>query len=129
MLTSFLFLLLFAFFFFFFSSRRRHTRFDCDWSSDVCSSDLAPAVGAYFEAHIEQGPVLENHERVIGVVSAALGQRWYDVSVQGMEAHAGPTPMELRHDALLAASRASWRSSDRKSTRLNSSHSQISYAV
>ena len=64
----------------------------------------APAVGAYFEAHIEQGPVLENHERVIGVVSAALGQRWYDVSVQGMEAHAGPTPMELRHDALLAAS-------------------------
>src|SRR3989475_11075643 len=29
--------------FFFFSSRRRHTRFDCDWSSDVCSSDLAPA--------------------------------------------------------------------------------------
>src|SRR5688572_32213991 len=30
----------FCFFFFFFSSRRRHTRFDCDWSSDVCSSDL-----------------------------------------------------------------------------------------
>src|SRR2546427_7503447 len=30
------------FFFFFFSSRRRHTRFDCDWSSDVCSSDLSP---------------------------------------------------------------------------------------
>src|SRR6266853_4502619 len=30
------------FFFFFFSSRRRHTRFDCDWSSDVCSSDLVP---------------------------------------------------------------------------------------
>src|SRR5688572_31067600 len=30
----------FLFFFFFFSSRRRHTRFDCDWSSDVCSSDL-----------------------------------------------------------------------------------------
>src|SRR5688572_31310929 len=35
--VSFLF---FFFFFFFFSSRRRHTRFDCDWSSDVCSSDL-----------------------------------------------------------------------------------------
>src|SRR2546430_14042127 len=31
-----------VFFFFFFSSRRRHTRFDCDWSSDVCSSDLVP---------------------------------------------------------------------------------------
>src|SRR6266567_5790043 len=33
-----------AFYFFFFSSRRRHTRFDCDWSSDVCSSDLADRV-------------------------------------------------------------------------------------
>src|SRR5688572_31784329 len=32
--------MIFFFFFFFFSSRRRHTRFDCDWSSDVCSSDL-----------------------------------------------------------------------------------------
>src|SRR2546430_8731367 len=31
--------------FFFFSSRRRHTRFDCDWSSDVCSSDLTPTSG------------------------------------------------------------------------------------
>src|SRR5256886_13122200 len=40
--------------YFFFSSRRRHTRFDCDWSSDVCSSDLAPALAknpvAYFSA-------------------------------------------------------------------------------
>src|SRR5688572_31345985 len=36
----FIFWLLFFFFFFFFSSRRRHTRFDCDWSSDVCYSDL-----------------------------------------------------------------------------------------
>src|SRR5256886_5230244 len=38
---SFYDLLYFCVFFFFFSSRRRHTRFDCDWSSDVCSSDLA----------------------------------------------------------------------------------------
>jgi len=64
----------------------------------------SPAVGAYFEAHIEQGPVLEANDCVIGVVQGALGQRWYDVAVQGMEAHAGPTPMELRRDALLAAS-------------------------
>ena len=60
-------------------------------------------VGAYFEAHIEQGPVLEAHDTTIGVVQGALGQRWYDVSVHGMEAHAGPTPMELRRDALLVA--------------------------
>src|SRR5688572_25578010 len=36
------FMFFYFFFFFFFSSRRRHTRFDCDWSSDVCSSDLSP---------------------------------------------------------------------------------------
>jgi len=68
------------------------------------ASAVASPVGAYFEAHIEQGPVLEANERVIGVVEGALGQRWYDVVLQGMEAHAGPTPMELRKDALLAAS-------------------------
>ena len=60
-------------------------------------------VGAYFEAHIEQGPVLEAHATTIGVVTGALGQRWYDVVLTGMEAHAGPTPMELRRDALLPA--------------------------
>ena len=60
-------------------------------------------VGAYFEAHIEQGPVLEAHATTIGVVTGALGQRWYDVVFTGMEAHAGPTPMELRRDALLPA--------------------------
>ena len=62
-------------------------------------------LGAYFEAHIEQGPVLENENKTIGVVQGALGQRWYDVTVLGQDAHAGPTPMELRHDALLGASR------------------------
>ena len=61
-------------------------------------------IAAYFEAHIEQGPVLENADTVIGVVTAALGQRWYDVVLTGVEAHAGPTPMPLRRDALLAAS-------------------------
>ncbi|RIX73725.1 Zn-dependent hydrolase [Acidovorax cavernicola] len=74
------------------------------YAGAVPASAAASPVGAYFEAHIEQGPVLEANERVIGVVEGALGQRWYDVVVQGMEAHAGPTPMELRKDALLAAS-------------------------
>ena len=63
----------------------------------------APLFESYFEAHIEQGPVLEAAGSTIGVVTAALGQRWYDVTVQGMEAHAGPTPMQLRRDALLPA--------------------------
>lgn len=63
----------------------------------------ASRFGAYFEAHIEQGPVLEDAATTIGVVTGALGQRWYDVVVTGMEAHAGPTPMRLRRDALYAA--------------------------
>ncbi len=66
-------------------------------------ADGAPRFGAYFEAHIEQGPVLEASGRPIGVVGGALGQRWYDVVVTGLEAHAGPTPMALRRDALQAA--------------------------
>jgi beta-ureidopropionase / N-carbamoyl-L-amino-acid hydrolase len=62
-------------------------------------------VGAYFEAHIEQGPILEDTRNVIGVVVGALGLRWYDVIVTGQDAHAGPTPMRLRKDALVAASK------------------------
>ncbi|MDB5767024.1 MAG: allantoate amidohydrolase [Collimonas fungivorans] len=57
-------------------------------------------IGAYYEAHIEQGPVLENADTVIGVVPAVLGLAWYDCTVTGFESHAGPTPMEIRKDAL-----------------------------
>jgi len=63
------------------------------------------AVGAYFEAHIEQGPILEAEGKTIGVVTGAQGQRWYEVTLTGQEAHAGPTPMERRKDALLGAAR------------------------
>ncbi len=60
-------------------------------------------IGCYFETHIEQGPVLEDHDTTIGVVTGVLGIRWYDCVVTGMEAHAGPTPMALRKDALQVA--------------------------
>ena len=60
-------------------------------------------IGAYYEAHIEQGPVLENADTVIGVVPAVLGLAWYDCTVTGFESHAGPTPMEIRKDALQVA--------------------------
>ncbi len=49
-------------------------------------------VAAYFEAHIEQGPILEAAEKPIGIVQGAQGQRWYEITVTGQEAHAGPTP-------------------------------------
>lgn len=64
---------------------------------------------AYFEAHIEQGPILENKDISIGVVTGAMGQRWYDIEVAGLESHAGTTPMDSRRDALLAASRLTVR--------------------
>src|SRR2546427_4833498 len=75
---------------FFFSSRRRHTRFDCDWSSDVCSSDL----GDGRKDTMKPIPVTHGGTDALGVPA-------HDFSTNR----------------------------DRKSTRLNSSHSQISYAV
>lgn len=62
-------------------------------------------VGAYFEAHIEQGPVLEDTRRQIGVVTGVMGLRWFQVTITGQDAHAGPTPMHLRRDALVASAR------------------------
>src|SRR2546427_1030008 len=87
--------MLYCFFFFFFSSRRRHTRFDCDWSSDVCSSDL-----------------LEFYASAVNFDPAAP---MFPVSFPG--------------DYVKELSEQLGLFSDRKSTRLNSSHSQISYAV
>ena len=62
-------------------------------------------VHAYFEAHIEQGPILEAEGKTIGIVTDAQGQRWYEITLTGQEAHAGPTPMPRRRDALLGAAR------------------------
>ena len=62
-------------------------------------------IAAYFEAHIEQGPILEAAGLPVGIVTGAQGQRWYEVTVTGQEAHAGPTPMPRRRDALVGAVR------------------------
>lgn len=62
-------------------------------------------VHAAYELHIEQGAILERSGHTIGVVTAGQGQRWYEVTLTGVDAHAGTTPMELRHDALLGAAR------------------------
>ena len=60
---------------------------------------------AFFEAHIEQGPILEDEKKTIGVVTDAQGQRWYEVKLTGQESHAGPTPMLSRKDALVGAAK------------------------
>lgn len=68
-------------------------------------TDHAPRFAAYFEPHIEQGPILEAEGITIGAVEGALGQRWFDLELVGQDAHAGPTPLAMRRDALLGAAR------------------------
>jgi beta-ureidopropionase / N-carbamoyl-L-amino-acid hydrolase len=58
---------------------------------------------AYLELHIEQGPVLEASELPVGVVGGIVGITWSEVTVTGQSDHAGPTPMNLRRDAVVAA--------------------------
>jgi N-carbamoyl-L-amino-acid hydrolase len=62
-------------------------------------------LGALFELHIEQGPILEAEGTLIGVVQGVQGMRWYEVTVTGQDAHTGATPMHLRKNALLGAAR------------------------
>ena len=62
-------------------------------------------LGALFELHIEQGPILEDEGRMVGVVQGVQGMRWYEVTVTGQDAHTGATPMHLRKNALLGAAR------------------------
>lgn len=62
-------------------------------------------VEAFFEVHIEQGPILERDGVPIGVVLGAQGARYFRAVVDGEEGHAGTLPMELRKDALLGAAR------------------------
>ena len=60
-------------------------------------------LGAYFELHIEQGPILEREDMQVGIVTHALTQAWFDVVVTGADSHGGGT-MAGRRDALVAAS-------------------------
>ncbi|MDV7104913.1 Zn-dependent hydrolase [Vibrio sp. TH_r3] len=62
-------------------------------------------IGAFFETHIEQGPILEDQDKTIGVVRLGQGIRWYNVSITGRESHSGTTPMYLRNDAMVASSK------------------------
>jgi N-carbamoyl-L-amino-acid hydrolase len=60
---------------------------------------------AYFELHIEQGPILENEGKKIGIVTGAQAQVWYDAVCTGRDSHAGTTPPSARRDALVCAAR------------------------
>ena len=98
--------------------------FDRDWAvarrdrAGVAFGDALAAIGycggekcgahplsAFFELHIEQGPILEAELKDVGVVTGVQGMRWYEITVSGQDSHAGTTPMHVRRDALLSAAR------------------------
>jgi N-carbamoyl-L-amino-acid hydrolase len=98
--------------------------FDHDWASSrqdntgTTFADALRAIGyygsekcgahplsAFFELHIEQGPLLEAEGKDIGVVTGVQGIRWFEVTLIGRDAHSGTTPMNRRKNALLAAAR------------------------
>ncbi len=62
-------------------------------------------LNAFFEAHIEQGPILEAESKQVGIVLGAQGQRCFVVTVTGEEGHAGTLPMRMRRDAMVGAAR------------------------
>lgn len=65
----------------------------------------AHPLSAFFELHIEQGPILEAEDREIGIVTGVQAMRWYEATLTGRDAHTGTTPMHLRSNALLSAAR------------------------
>lgn len=69
-------------------------------------------IHACYELHIEQGPILEEEATDIGLVRAAMGQRWFTLTLDGFAAHAGTTPMGSRRDALTAFAELALRVED-----------------
>ena len=99
--------------------------FDLDWAQSRVAVDTGATVldelkrigylgdapardhefSAFFECHIEQGPILDSEGIAVGVVNAAQGFRWYDISLEGFAQHTGSTPMAGRRNALLGAAK------------------------
>lgn len=98
-------------------------RYELDWAHDLLADD-GPRLGdelerigykgnrpcrgdvdAYFELHIEQGPILDAEKRQVGVVTGGYPSYGMRVRFDGETAHTGPTPMDLRHNALIAGAR------------------------
>ena len=75
-------------------------------AEEIPAAKMTDDVLCYVEFHIEQGPVLENLGRALGIVEAIVGQNRLEFTFSGHANHAGTTPMHLRHDALAAA--AEW---------------------
>jgi beta-ureidopropionase / N-carbamoyl-L-amino-acid hydrolase len=75
------------------------------YKGGVPANHMLNPLSAHFELHIEQRRLLQDSKKKIGVVTAIQGIRWYRVIIQGERAHAGSTPMDVRADALVVASK------------------------
>ena len=80
------------------------TKIGGNWDKIVQARRSTEDISAFVELHVEQGPVLESMGKQIGVVEGIVGQRRFNITVKGSANHAGTTPMQMRCDALVAAS-------------------------
>lgn len=80
-------------------------RVEGNWYDIERAKRSSKDIAAFVELHIEQGPILESISKQIGVVEGVVGQRRYTITVKGSSSHAGSTPMSMRQDALVAASK------------------------
>lgn len=72
---------------------------------DTPASYKENEIDAHFELHIEQGPILEDEKKKIGIVTGVQSYHWAKITVKGEGAHAGTTPWRLRKDALLMSAK------------------------
>ena len=82
-----------------------YKRIGGNWDNIVQARRSTEDISAFVELHVEQGPVLESMGKQIGVVEGIVGQRRFNITVKGSANHAGTTPMQMRCDALVAASK------------------------
>jgi allantoate deiminase/N-carbamoyl-L-amino-acid hydrolase len=85
------------------SRRQALIDFGCDPTRFAESEYPRGSIHCFLELHIEQGPVLDNGQHPLGVVTGISGPLWLTVTLKGMAGHAGSVPMHLRKDALLGA--------------------------
>ncbi|NJL23057.1 MAG: Zn-dependent hydrolase [Leptolyngbyaceae cyanobacterium SM1_3_5] len=75
-----------------------------NWDAIEQARRTSQDIAAFVELHVEQGPILESMGKAIGVVEGIVGQRRFNITIEGRANHAGTTPMSMRQDALVAAS-------------------------
>lgn len=79
--------------------------FGCNPENFKASEYEKGSLGAFLELHIEQGPILDNTESPVGIVSGISGPLWLTLELTGFAGHAGSVPMNMRQDALLGAAK------------------------